>query len=118
MTTWTGTSSPSPPLSYQGSWPMQPGSCEECIGKGCLSLTITMISSTCARVPADLAQVSAARMCADWGGRSVVRERLELRRLFPGRPASGHPAARAQAFLRARISAVLLSRAMYGMSRA
>jgi hypothetical protein len=54
MTTWTGTSSPSPSLSYQGSWPMQPGACEECIGKGCLSLTITMISSTCARVPAVL----------------------------------------------------------------
>ncbi len=35
-------------------------------------------------------------------------------RLFPGRPASGHPAARAQAFLRARISAVLFSRACTG----
>jgi len=43
---------------------------------------------------------------------------LEHRRLFPGRPASGHPAARAQAFLRARISAALFSRAIYGMSSA
>jgi hypothetical protein len=32
---------------------------------------------------------------------------LEHRRLFPGRPASGHPATRAQGFLRARISALL-----------
>ena len=43
---------------------------------------------------------------------------LAHRRLFPDRPASGHPAARAQAFLRARISAVLFSRAIYGMSSA
>src|SRR5580692_6154535 len=43
---------------------------------------------------------------------------LEHPRLFPGRPASGHPPTRAQAFLRARISAVLLSRAIYGMSSA
>jgi len=41
---------------------------------------------------------------------------LGHRRLFPGGSASGHPAARAQAFLRARISAALFSRAIYGMS--
>ena len=34
------------------------------------------------------------------------------------RPARGHPAARAHAFLRARISAALFSRAIYGMSSA
>ena len=32
---------------------------------------------------------------------------MEHRRLFPGRPASGHPATRAQGFLRARIPALL-----------
>jgi hypothetical protein len=55
---------------------------------------------------------------ADRGGRSVVRERPAAPEAVPGGPGSGHPPARAQAFLRARISAVLFSRAIYGMSSA
>jgi len=55
-------------------------------------------------------------MRANRGSRSGSGSGLEHRRLFSGRPARGHPAARAQAFLRARISALLFSRAIYGCS--
>jgi hypothetical protein len=55
------------------------------------------------------------------GAAAVLRHpwsvELGLGRLF-GTASRGHSAARAQAFLRARISAVLFSRAIYGMSSA
>ena len=60
----------------------------------------------------------AARIWADRAADLVFGSGLEHRRLFPGRLARGHPAARAHAFLRARISAALFSRAIYGMSSA
>jgi hypothetical protein len=65
-----------------------------------------------------MALIAAARM---WAGRAAdlaFWSGLEHRQLLPGGPARGHPAARAQAFFRARISAVLFSLAIYGMSSA
>jgi hypothetical protein len=61
-----------------------------------------------------MAQVAAARMRANCGGRSGVREWLGASAAGPWQTCRGHPAARAQAFLRARISAVLFSRAICG----
>jgi hypothetical protein len=63
------------------------------------------------------------------GTTHVVSIRIRLRDPVPrsaelglgwllGPASRGHPGARAQAFLRARISAVLFSRAMYGISSA
>jgi hypothetical protein len=64
------------------------------------------------KIAADLAQVAAAGVWADGGADLVFGSGLEYRRLLPCRLARGHLAAGAQAFLRARISAVLFSRAI------